>query len=129
MRVGACRHCVYESILDYTRAFSFCAARYLSYSSIACRYKSIQPGDQLNLTARAASGTRKDFRVLICPRLFNTTERRICFMTQRLIRDTRGVTALEYGIIASILGLVLVAIFQGFGSTLSSLFSSVGSQI
>jgi pilus assembly protein Flp/PilA len=50
-------------------------------------------------------------------------------MTQRLIRDTRGVTALEYGIIASILGLVLVAIFQGFGSTLSSLFSSVGSQI
>jgi pilus assembly protein Flp/PilA len=44
-------------------------------------------------------------------------------------RDERGVTALEYGIIASILGLVLVGIFQGFGSTLSSLFGSVGSSI
>jgi len=47
----------------------------------------------------------------------------------KLVRDERGVTALEYGIIASILGLVLVGIFQGFGSTLSSLFSSVGSSI
>jgi len=47
----------------------------------------------------------------------------------KLGRDERGVTALEYGIIASILGLVLVGIFQGFGSTLSSLFSSVGTAI
>jgi pilus assembly protein Flp/PilA len=46
-----------------------------------------------------------------------------------LKNDDRGVTALEYGIIASILGLVLVTIFKGFGSTLSSLFSSVGTSI
>jgi len=46
-----------------------------------------------------------------------------------LKNDDRGVTALEYGIIASILGLVLVTIFKGFGSTLSSLFSSVGTAI
>jgi pilus assembly protein Flp/PilA len=46
-----------------------------------------------------------------------------------LVRDERGVTALEYGIIASILGLVLVGIFQGFGNTLSSLFNSVGTSI
>ncbi len=46
-----------------------------------------------------------------------------------LKNDDRGVTALEYGIIASILGLVLVTIFKGFGSTLSSLFSTIGSQI
>jgi pilus assembly protein Flp/PilA len=44
-------------------------------------------------------------------------------------RDERGVTALEYGIIASILGLVLVGIFQGFGSTLGNLFNSVGGSI
>jgi Flp pilus assembly pilin Flp len=44
-------------------------------------------------------------------------------------RDERGVTALEYGIIASILGLVLVSIFQGFGSTLGSLFNNVGTSI
>jgi pilus assembly protein Flp/PilA len=43
--------------------------------------------------------------------------------------DDRGVTALEYGIIASILGLVLVKIFQGFGSTLGNLFTTVGTQI
>jgi pilus assembly protein Flp/PilA len=43
--------------------------------------------------------------------------------------DRDGVTALEYGIIASILGLVLVGIFSKFGSTLSSLFSSVGTSV
>ncbi len=43
--------------------------------------------------------------------------------------DRDGVTALEYGIIASILGLVLVGIFKGFGSTLSTLFTSVGTSI
>jgi Flp pilus assembly pilin Flp len=46
-----------------------------------------------------------------------------------LKNDDRGVTALEYGIIASILGLVLVTIFKGFGSTLGNLFNSVGSSI
>jgi pilus assembly protein Flp/PilA len=46
-----------------------------------------------------------------------------------LKHDDRGVTALEYGIIASILGLVLVTIFKGFGSTLSSLFNTIGSSI
>jgi Flp pilus assembly pilin Flp len=46
-----------------------------------------------------------------------------------LLRDRRGVTALEYGIIASILGLTLVNIFKGFGNTLSSLFNAVGSHI
>ncbi len=44
-------------------------------------------------------------------------------------RDRRAVTALEYGIIASILGLVLVTIFRNFGTTLTTLFSHVGSSI
>ncbi len=43
--------------------------------------------------------------------------------------DTRAVTALEYGIIASILGLVLVTIFRSFGTTLTTLFSHVGTSI
>lgn len=46
-----------------------------------------------------------------------------------IIRDRRGVTALEYGIIAGVLGLVLIAIFQGFGSTLTTLFHRIGSSI
>ena len=43
--------------------------------------------------------------------------------------DRRAVTALEYGIIASILGLVLVSIFGTFGKTLTTLFSHVGASI
>ncbi len=43
--------------------------------------------------------------------------------------DRRAVTALEYGIIASILGLVLVSIFTSLGSTLKTLFNHVGSSI
>ena len=35
--------------------------------------------------------------------------------------DRKAVTALEYGIIASILGLVLVTIFTNLGSTLKTL--------
>ena len=43
--------------------------------------------------------------------------------------DRKAVTALEYGIIASILGLVLVTIFKSFGKTLETLFTTVGSSI
>ncbi len=46
-----------------------------------------------------------------------------------LKNDRDGVTALEYGIIASILGLVLVTIFTNLGTTLSTLFSKVGTSI
>ncbi len=48
---------------------------------------------------------------------------------QKFSRDRRAVTALEYGIIASILGLVLVGIFTTLGSTLKTLFSHVGTSI
>ena len=43
--------------------------------------------------------------------------------------DKKAVTALEYGIIASILGLVLVTIFSNFGTKLTTLFSNVGASI
>jgi pilus assembly protein Flp/PilA len=46
-----------------------------------------------------------------------------------LLRDRRGVTALEYGIIAGVLGLSLIAVFKKFGTTLSTLFSGVGGSI
>ena len=54
---------------------------------------------------------------------------RIVARLQDLPADRRAVTALEYGIIASILGLVLVTIFSNFGKTLSTLFSHVGASI
>ena len=43
--------------------------------------------------------------------------------------DRKAVTALEYGIIASILGLALVGIFNSFGGTLKTLFTTVGNSI
>jgi Flp pilus assembly pilin Flp len=46
-----------------------------------------------------------------------------------LKNDRRAVTALEYGIIAGVLGLVLIAIFQRFGSTLSTLFSTISASV
>jgi pilus assembly protein Flp/PilA len=46
-----------------------------------------------------------------------------------ILRDRKGVTALEYGIIAGILGLVLITIFSTFGSKLSTLFSRIGGSI
>jgi Flp pilus assembly pilin Flp len=50
-------------------------------------------------------------------------------LLRRLAVDRKGVTALEYGIIAGVLGLVLIKIFQSFGSTLTTLFNKIGSSI
>jgi Flp pilus assembly pilin Flp len=46
-----------------------------------------------------------------------------------LKNDRRAVTALEYGIIAGVLGIALIAIFKTFGGTLSTLFSNIGGSI
>ncbi len=50
-------------------------------------------------------------------------------VTADLANDRRAVTALEYGIIAGVLGLVLIIIFQSFGTTLSTLMSTIGKSI
>jgi Flp pilus assembly pilin Flp len=46
-----------------------------------------------------------------------------------LVRERRAVTALEYGIIAGVLGLVLILLFKNLGTTLSTLFSTIGKSI
>ncbi|HTZ72051.1 MAG TPA: Flp family type IVb pilin [Acetobacteraceae bacterium] len=46
-----------------------------------------------------------------------------------IMQDKRGVTALEYGIIAGVLGLALITIFKSFGGTLSTLFAHIGGSI
>jgi pilus assembly protein Flp/PilA len=50
-------------------------------------------------------------------------------LLRRLAKDRKGVTALEYGIIAGVLGLVLITIFQHFGSTMTTLFNTIGTKI
>jgi pilus assembly protein Flp/PilA len=46
-----------------------------------------------------------------------------------LLRDRKGVTALEYGLIAGVFGLVLISSLKGLGSTLSGLFVKIGTSI
>ncbi len=50
-------------------------------------------------------------------------------LSMKFIKDTAAVTALEYGIIAGVLGLVLVGIFTKFSGHLSALFSTIGKSI
>ncbi len=46
-----------------------------------------------------------------------------------LKNDRKAVTALEYGIIAGVLGLTLIVIFTNFGTTLTTLFTGIGKSI
>ncbi len=53
----------------------------------------------------------------------------LCFVLRTMSKDRRAVTALEYGIIAGVLGLALITIFKTFGGKLSTLFSGIGGSI
>jgi Flp pilus assembly pilin Flp len=55
--------------------------------------------------------------------------RRFIEKLDALRADRAGVTALEYGILAGVLGLVLIAIFMSFGTTLTTVFVKVGTSI
>ena len=44
-------------------------------------------------------------------------------------KDIRAITGLEYGIIAGVLGVVLVLTIHGFGEHLTKLFSIIGKSI
>lgn len=46
-----------------------------------------------------------------------------------LHQDRRAVTALEYGIIAGVLGLTLIGVFKSLGDQLSTLFNGIGGSI
>jgi pilus assembly protein Flp/PilA len=41
-------------------------------------------------------------------------------------RDTRGVTALEYGLIAAVMGALIVSGVTSLGTSMSSAFSTIG---
>ncbi len=43
--------------------------------------------------------------------------------------DRRGVTALEYGLIAAVIGGVVITAATSFGTGLSSSFSTIGSKL
>ena len=47
----------------------------------------------------------------------------------QLIKDKSGATAIEYGLIAAFVGVVLVAALQFLGTQLTSTFSNVGNKL
>jgi pilus assembly protein Flp/PilA len=52
----------------------------------------------------------------------------IC-LTARLNNDRHGVTALEYGLIASLVAIAIVAAVTTFGTNLAAEFTYIGGQI
>jgi pilus assembly protein Flp/PilA len=50
-------------------------------------------------------------------------------MLKRFWSDERGVTAIEYGLIAGGIALVIIATVNGIGSSLNSKFSSINTSL
>jgi pilus assembly protein Flp/PilA len=48
-------------------------------------------------------------------------------VSQRLRRDASGVTAIEYGLIAGLIAVVIIGVLALLGGDLKSLFTTVGS--
>jgi pilus assembly protein Flp/PilA len=46
-----------------------------------------------------------------------------------LLRDTRGATAIEYGLIAALIAVAAIAAMQGLGNNLKKTFSNVSSNM
>ena len=53
----------------------------------------------------------------------------IRFALRRLTGDRKGVTALEYGLIAAVMGALIVAAVTTLGTDLGNAFSSIGSTL
>ncbi len=47
----------------------------------------------------------------------------------KLIRDQRGATAIEYGLIAALIAVAAIAAMQGIGNKLNSTFNNVSNSL
>jgi len=47
----------------------------------------------------------------------------------RFLRDERGATAIEYGLIAAGISIAIIAVVNGLGTQLNTTFSSVSTQL
>ena len=50
-------------------------------------------------------------------------------LIQRLIKDESGATAIEYGLIAGLVAVAIIAALTALGSSLDGLFSSVATTV
>jgi pilus assembly protein Flp/PilA len=48
---------------------------------------------------------------------------------RRLMEETNGVTAIEYGLIAALIAIAAIAAFTAVGTSLSSTFSYIATQL
>jgi pilus assembly protein Flp/PilA len=48
---------------------------------------------------------------------------------RKLIRSSKGATAIEYGLIAALIAVAAIAAMQGVGSSLNSTFTNVSSSM
>ncbi len=53
----------------------------------------------------------------------------LTFLMSRFNNDRRGVTALEYGLIASLVALAIVTAVTAFGTKLSAEFDAIAGQV
>jgi pilus assembly protein Flp/PilA len=51
------------------------------------------------------------------------------FVIRKLIRNEKGATAIEYGLIAALIAVAAIAAMKGVGTTLNSTFSNVSTQM
>ncbi|MDB5696690.1 MAG: Flp family type IVb pilin [Sphingomonas bacterium] len=47
----------------------------------------------------------------------------------KMLRDTRGATAIEYGLIAALIAVAAIAAMQGLGNNLKATFENVSSNL
>ena len=48
---------------------------------------------------------------------------------QRLLRDSRGATAIEYGLIASLIVIAIIGAFQSFGNSSNQMWTTITTRI
>jgi pilus assembly protein Flp/PilA len=61
--------------------------------------------------------------------LLNRTENNSEWIVRRLVGDRRGVTAIEYGLIAALIAVAAVVIMGTVGTDLTSTFSDIASNL
>ncbi len=50
-------------------------------------------------------------------------------LVRRLLQDSNGATAIEYGLIAALISVAAIAAFQLVGTNLSSIFNTVATDL
>ncbi|CAJ0795026.1 hypothetical protein LMG7141_03032 [Ralstonia condita] len=53
----------------------------------------------------------------------------LAMLLQQFVHDDEGVTAIEYGLIAALIAVVIIASVQAVGTNLSTVFSNIASAL